>query len=214
VPGAKKGFYHVIAQDAVTFSELLLDLNEIIRPNLTIMDGIIGMEGDGPAAGNPRHIGVIIAGTDTIAVDTVSAAVVGIENKIPLLKIARSRDIKQATLSNIRLVGEPIAAIKIKNFKLPTNPLIYAIPSWGIKLGRTIFAAKPIVDKMLCISCANCEKVCPAEAIAMKNKYPHFDYKKCIRCYCCQESCPSKAIKLKENSLRKLLFLKYNKGDK
>jgi uncharacterized protein (DUF362 family) len=58
---------------------VLVALNRILQPKLTIMDGIIGMEGRGPINGRPREYGRIIAGTDPVAVDATAMRLVGID---------------------------------------------------------------------------------------------------------------------------------------
>ncbi|GAI15207.1 unnamed protein product, partial [marine sediment metagenome] len=49
----------------------------VIKPDLAIMDGIVGMEGDGPAAGPPRKIGVVLASQDLVALDAVASHIIG-----------------------------------------------------------------------------------------------------------------------------------------
>ena len=74
IPGARKAQWHVRTsrQGSEYFARMLLDLHTLINPPLSIVDGIIAMEGKGPGFGNPRDLGLIIAGTDAVAVDAVS----------------------------------------------------------------------------------------------------------------------------------------------
>jgi uncharacterized protein (DUF362 family) len=58
--------------------ESILDINAAVRPHLAIVDGIIGMEGDGPIMGTPRHSGVLVMGTNLPAVDATGARLMGI----------------------------------------------------------------------------------------------------------------------------------------
>jgi uncharacterized protein (DUF362 family) len=51
----------------------ILDIAAAVRPHLAIVDGIIGMEGDGPVMGTPRHAGVLVMGTNLPAVDATCA---------------------------------------------------------------------------------------------------------------------------------------------
>ncbi len=55
----------------------IIDLNHIVLPELTIMDGTIAMEGVGPTAGDPVNLGLILASKDTVAVDTVACEIMG-----------------------------------------------------------------------------------------------------------------------------------------
>jgi len=78
VPGAvygwPKNLLHVHGIDAS-----ILDLAATVRPGLTIVDAIVGMEGDGPIMGQPRPVGFIAMGTDLPAVDATCARVIGID---------------------------------------------------------------------------------------------------------------------------------------
>ena len=66
----------------------ILDLTATVRPGLTIMDGVVGMEGDGPIMGQPRATGFIAMGTDVVALDATCARVMGIDpEKVPYLLV-------------------------------------------------------------------------------------------------------------------------------
>ena len=95
----------------------ILDINATIKPHFSIVDGIIGMEGDGPIMGTPRHVGVLVLGRNLPAVDATSARIMGIDPyKVAYLKAASSRlgPIKE---KYIEQRGELINAVR-KNFKL------------------------------------------------------------------------------------------------
>lgn len=88
VPGAVYGWpknplhFHGIGQSIV-------DLVATIQPQLTIVDGVIGMEGDGPIMGRPRPVGVLAMGTDLVATDATCARIIGLNpDKIPYLSVA------------------------------------------------------------------------------------------------------------------------------
>jgi uncharacterized protein (DUF362 family) len=80
VPGAvygwPKNLLHVKGIDAS-----ILDLTATVRPHLTIVDAIVGMEGDGPIMGRPRTLGFLAMGTDLPAVDATCARVIGLDPK-------------------------------------------------------------------------------------------------------------------------------------
>lgn len=198
ISGRKKGIYHVFAQDAERFSELLLDLNQIIKPQLNIMDGIIGMDGNGPAAGDPKKMGLIIAGNSALAVDTVAIEIIGMRKEVPLLRLAQSRKLEEADLKKIKILGKRLEEVRINDFRRPGAQVISIIPKWARRLFRYSILQKPFVNERLCIGCGSCVRICPKKAITLINKKPRYDYGKCIRCYCCQEVCPEKAIFLKD----------------
>jgi uncharacterized protein (DUF362 family) len=77
VPGAVYGWpKNVLHVHGIT--ECILDLAATIRPGLSIVDGIVGMEGDGPIMGAPRDVGVVVMGRDPVAVDATCARLIGI----------------------------------------------------------------------------------------------------------------------------------------
>jgi Uncharacterized conserved protein len=66
---------------------------EILKPDLTLIDGIVGMEGLGPSVGNPKPLGVIIASLDSFAADAIACYLMGISPKeIPHLKLCNQRE--------------------------------------------------------------------------------------------------------------------------
>jgi uncharacterized protein (DUF362 family) len=97
--------------------EAILDINATVKPNLAIVDGIVGMEGDGPIMGSPIQAGVLIMGRNLPAVDATCARIMGINpEKIPYLKRA-SGSLGTIRESNITQRGENIASVR-KDFKL------------------------------------------------------------------------------------------------
>jgi len=205
IPGKIKGGYHLRFQNPHDFSEMLLDLHEVIKPNLTIVDGVIGMEGQGPGAGDPREIGVIIAGENALAVDTVVMSIVGMRDKeVPTVFFAKKRGFPGAYMNNIEVVGVEIQKVRVKNFKRPKS-MMNKIPPFFFKMIKKVFTAKPVVIAEKCIGCRNCKNICPNHAIEMVENIPKFDYNKCIRCYCCHEICPEKAIPLKKGFILGIL---------
>lgn len=95
----------------------ILDINTTIKPHLSIVDGIIGMEGDGPIMGTPVHSKVLVMGTNCAAVDATCARIMGIDaEKIPYLKASQHK-IGPVSSENIEQLGEKIDAVR-KYYKL------------------------------------------------------------------------------------------------
>jgi len=95
----------------------ILDINATIKPHFAIVDGITGMEGDGPIMGTPCHAGVLVMGRNLPAVDATGARIMGIDpRKITYLKVASNRlgPIKE---KYILQRGELISKVR-KNFRL------------------------------------------------------------------------------------------------
>ena len=89
----------------------ILDINAAVRPSLAIVDGIVGMEGDGPIMGTPIHPGVLVMGTNLPAVDATAARLMGFDPaEIPYLADASGR-LGPIAEDHIRQRGEPIAGL-------------------------------------------------------------------------------------------------------
>lgn len=199
VTGFQKSRIHKSASNALELSRVLLSLNEILKPKLTIVDGINCMEGNGPVHGKPIKLGLILAGEDPIAVDSVVAELIGFERGlVPVLHLAQQLDLGPTSLDNIHVIGEEIEHVK-KIFKKPVSmsyPKLVNIPRNAL-YSYTNFTTKPHMIKKNCKKCRNCITYCPTNAISFKG-YPEIDYKKCIKCFCCYELCIHKAISTKK----------------
>ncbi len=193
--GAKKQYFHKIAPANEQFAELLLELYQKIKPDLIIVDAVIGMEGEGPAAGKRKRTELILASKNSIALDLVACDIIGFKrNSVMTNKLA----VKNKLFTDkIKIIG--------KKYKVKYQP-----PSEHASVGvfkiinRILPQSKITVDKKACIKCHSCEKRCPVKAIKLK-PYPKINKKKCIRCFCCIEVCPTHALYLKEPLSRKII---------
>jgi uncharacterized protein (DUF362 family) len=71
--------------------ESIIDINSTIRSHFAIVDGIVGMEGNGPIQGTPKSVGVLVFGDDPVAVDATCARLAGLNpEKIDYLKQANA----------------------------------------------------------------------------------------------------------------------------
>jgi len=85
------------------------------------VDGIVGMEGNGPIQGTPKHVGILVAGADPVAVDATCCRIMQIDPyKIGYLRLASGGVEAQITAENIRQIGEGIAAVATP-FELPPD---------------------------------------------------------------------------------------------
>ncbi len=78
VPGLMKPEFHALYPEVSDFCNMLIDLNEFIKPRLAIIDGIVGMEGNGPSAGTAREIGCLIASDSVYHADVAMAYIMGL----------------------------------------------------------------------------------------------------------------------------------------
>ncbi|MFC1840356.1 DUF362 domain-containing protein [Thermodesulfobacteriota bacterium] len=188
VPGLVKAKYHALFPGRAGFGDMLLDLCVHIKPHLFIMDGILGLHGQGPAGdGDPIEMGMVLASKDPVALDIAVCRLIDVEPVgIPLLKRAKLRGIWPDRIDYPLLKPENNI---IKGFKLPNT----ASHLQGGKKGRV---KNPVITGK-CEGCGECENICPKEAIKMVDDLAQVDYSICIRCYCCHEVCPFNAIKVR-----------------
>ncbi len=97
--------------------QAVADLCTVVRPKLSVVDGIIGQEGLGPIYGTPVEMDIIIAGKDPVAVDTVTSMVMGFNPKEnELIRHAAEQDVGTMDLNRIEVVGEKVSKV-MRRFK-------------------------------------------------------------------------------------------------
>ncbi len=206
VPGFQKSEFHKAAPKVEPFSRLLVDIFSFAKPRLNIMDGIIGLEGNGPStSGAPRNAGLVLASPDAVALDAAASAVIGLKNDaVATTRIAAAAGIGENRLDNIKIEGAALDDVKIPDYQLPSNYYLNFIPTWMIKtLGRFVWV-RPRASAQQCIGCGICIKNCPVEAMSPNGaKIPEIDYSVCINCLSCDESCPEDAIEQQVSWLAK-----------
>jgi uncharacterized protein (DUF362 family) len=187
IPGGLKQRLHLKAKGEKRFAELMLDIYQNFIPGLVIMDGVIGMEGQGPTSGCSKKSNLILASKSGVALDICATKIMGFGPK----EIKTNYEaIKRKLYPNyeFNLVG------------LKKLPLIHFDKAHIRKTSslRKIFLERKILcDHKKCIKCGLCARKCPAKAITLK-PYPVINRKKCIRCFCCLEVCPQEALSLEK----------------
>jgi uncharacterized protein (DUF362 family)/Pyruvate/2-oxoacid:ferredoxin oxidoreductase delta subunit len=201
ISGMRKAQWHLKAgNNHAYFAGMLAELSHIIKPALTIVDGIIGMEGDGPSNGDPRPLGLILAGTNPHALDATICQIIGVlPEELLTLQAAHERGFEGTNPKQIEILGQSIKDVRVDPFLLPRRFYIKRKLIAFLKLPlRNIFTPKPIINRDLCKACGTCAEVCPPQVISLSKKKVKIDYRQCIRCYCCQEVCPESAVRLQE----------------
>ncbi len=118
VPGGVYGWPKNVLHWA-GINECIADLYVAVPAVFSIVDGIVGMEGNGPIQGTPKQAGVLAGGRDLVAVDATCCRIMGIDpKKIQYLKLAEDRG--QTDARNVRQVGEDIASVATR-FALPPD---------------------------------------------------------------------------------------------
>ncbi|MEW6262768.1 MAG: DUF362 domain-containing protein [Thermodesulfobacteriota bacterium] len=211
IPGLAKPGYHAKLSDTTHFANMLLDLTELVGARLHVMDAVVAMEGEGPMAGQPRSVGLLLASTNPVALDAVAGEIVGLSKASnPVLVEAEKRGLGPTSLDNVDLIGVPFRELRVKDFKTPSTYLAGVGLPWYLRVLKPLFregmSVKPQVDRRKCRSCGVCAQACPVQAAVVADQQPAtIADDLCIRCYCCHEMCPEKAIYLQRGFLYRLL---------
>lgn len=207
VLGMHKVKIHKDYMDTEEFSKQLVNIFELVKPVLTIVDAVIAMEGEGPgSAGTRTDTELILASQDAVAMDSVLATIMGLFPKdIPTTKEAANRELGVSDINNINILGENLGEFIYSDFKLPKTSFIYSMPKPLLKFVRKLSLHKMMVIRDLCESCKKCLEICPVGAIRFEKDKAVIDSRKCILCSCCLEICPHKAITVKRSLLLKIL---------
>ena len=221
IPGLIKVGYHSKLSNPERFGAMLLDLNDFFPPALTIIDGITGMEGDGPSSGTPVKIGALLAGTDDLKLDLAVCQLIGFSpDDVPYLKIAMKEGICPESADELNITDRPLFKKLSRKIAPPSTINKGSGFSRGIiqKLGNRLmnyaFTLNPEVDTEKCVGCGACERGCPENIITFyrdkkgRKKARISERNKCIHCYCCHEMCPHRAMGLKPSLLYRVLIRK------
>lgn len=122
VSGKRKALWHFAkGKNAEDFCELLIEIFKFLNPALTIIDGVIAMDGPGPIKGRARPLGWLISGTDPIACETICSKLVSIEPEdVPIIKTARKIDFGCSDPAKIEIIGDNFPQNICTDFQLPT----------------------------------------------------------------------------------------------
>ncbi len=212
IPGTEKAQWHFRAGiNEDKFANMLLDTYSAVNPVITIIDGVIGLEGDGPGTGGvPKKLGFLAGSKDAIALDRVIMDVLDLDHfRLRTLKIAGKLGLGETNIDNIDIKLDSIESLKIKEFKVPqrVQPLQFKkIPKFLRKYVREFLTSKPVIVDDDCLKCGKCFNACPAKTITwQKGSIPKIHYEECIRCFCCMEMCPNDSIKTQDGYGLKIL---------
>jgi len=210
VPGLKKSDYHKQCPRPDEFSKVLESVYKTCRSKITwnIIDGIIGMEGDGPSAGDARDFGIMFASNNAAALDSVALRMMGF-NIEQVNYINKSLQLDEIKISEIEVEPEwkefrfsNVKTKKISNFiKILANS-----PKFIKTIFRSLYKYHPAFNDR-CRLCGVCVQTCPVQALVIRKGQdrPELDEEKCIKCLCCHEVCPYHAVYIKKSALAKLL---------
>ena len=204
VPGFTKGKQHALHQNKNSFGEFLVDLNEAVTPHYFLMDGIMGMEGPGPANGFPKEIGLLLGSSNPLALDIIASKIAGYDPMIvPTTKTAFFRKLWLSSEEDIIYDGPEQSSIILKDFKkIPVSSNTNISLQFVIKRIKFLrkLERRPVFIHENCTGCLKCVKICPVNAITthpVEENYIVLTDSKCIRCFCCSEVCTDSAVEIR-----------------
>jgi uncharacterized protein (DUF362 family)/NAD-dependent dihydropyrimidine dehydrogenase PreA subunit len=205
IPASRRQKYHSTFVQPEDFSLMLTDIFAAARPQLTIMDGIVAMEGEGPANGILRQTNVILTSRDAVALDAVATAIIGLNPEdIDTIRYCDERGLGVGRLEAIEVTGESIRSVAVPDFQPPVasirllmTRMSKPLPSLILRFAMRQTVIQPSVVANRCTGCRECVKICPTGAATMADKTATIDKAKCIQCMCCHEACRDSAIVLR-----------------
>lgn len=203
IPGLEKPQMHYRWPDIEDFSRMLLEVAETVNPQLTIIDAIDAMEGNGPTGGTSHPMHLLFAARDFYTQDFFAANLMGLA-PMEIVMLRQAVEAGLAKPGEITLTGDPVPK-DLTPFQVPdTKKLDFtgALPGFlrkpFTKIAGRLLKSYPLLHKELCVGCGKCAESCPAHIITIEKKKARFQKKGCISCFCCQEMCPMKAISVKK----------------
>ena len=205
VPSTRKREVHCRAPGVVDFGGALVDVLELTRPGLTLIDGVTGQEGNGPGTGGtPRRYGCLAASVDPVALDAVIARGLGYRpGEVLHLAQAQDRGLGVAELDGVRVVGDR----RVLDFGPVVHPQThwyFRAPAWVSAPVHRAIRLRPRLAPSACVGCGQCAEACPRDAIT-PGQPPRFDLGRCVGCFCCAEVCPQGAIIPHRNLIARLI---------
>ncbi|MBC7093244.1 DUF362 domain-containing protein [Candidatus Bipolaricaulota bacterium] len=203
IPAGLRTRYHGEYPKPAEFGQLLVDIFSVAKPHLTVMDGIMAMEGAGPANGTLRPLGLVLAGRDAVAVDAVASRIIGIDPfRVGTTKAAHERGLGVGDLQEIEVLGEPTFAVAGRDFRLPPIPageIVGWFPQALTGFVTRRLRPQPKVATKRCVGCGACAAACPTGAAQLRAGKARIDRRRCIQCMCCHEACRFGAIVLPQS---------------
>jgi uncharacterized protein (DUF362 family)/ferredoxin len=205
IPGLMKPDMHLRFPEKERFAQMLVDLALLVKPGITLVDGIDAMEGDGPSGGTVRHMGMTFAAKNVFALDLALGEFLGFGcDEVPTVAQSVKAGLCPANPTEIEwlLDGKPRPILDFQHPHSKTLSFSGSVPKWlSAPVGwlEKRLSPRPVVNRGKCIGCGKCAESCAPRAMTVRDKKANLELSKCIRCYCCHEMCPVNAIKIKRS---------------
>lgn len=198
---------HAIFPERRRLARVLVDVHRVIRPAVSILDMTSVIEGQ--AAGpRIRQVGLILASTDAVALDTVAARVIGYEAETIWTTVrGQAVGLGTADPGQIHLRGLTWEELPRLRLRLPANPRVVRESAYRKArriLRHTVFRARPKVDPAACSGCGDCIPRCPTQAMELTGSTAVLHSDRCANCGACVEVCPDLAVRFHDPALIKM----------
>jgi uncharacterized protein (DUF362 family)/Pyruvate/2-oxoacid:ferredoxin oxidoreductase delta subunit len=193
------------AMHIVGIHDAVVDLNRVLTPALNLIDGTVGMEGDGAVYGLPRSVGMLVASKSALATDVVGLELMGLGvEKVAHVALARAVfgtpeiDSKGDVFSRGGFLPPRVSKLYLFAYRM-----MYVIDFWFHRPGgmhfneflyrRNIVGTRPQIVKDRCDGCARCLEFCPIpQCLDLHHK--RINMRECLRCLQCLDACPRQAF--------------------
>jgi uncharacterized protein (DUF362 family)/ferredoxin len=199
VVGSAKALCHARYPSPRQMSSFLVDVYAGLCPGLSVVDAVVALEGEGPTNGRPIHAGLLLAGTDGVALDRVCARFLRLRpERIPMLQRAAELGLGPVHDDRIRVLGPGADLIGTVELRNSLARFFTWIPDSVFRAATRLVAWRPRIDQGDCVRCGVCADLCSQNAIVWHEDRGEFrvDPEACILCLCCAESCPYEAIRV------------------
>lgn len=201
MPGGYKQKMHLWSDNELELSDVFLDILGIVKPGLSIMDAVIGLDGGPTAMGKGVKLGRILASTDAVALDLAATKMISYKAEDSAILVQAAKRGFVSSLNEVRIIG----AMTEIPFKRPVDVVLGAPTS-----KKSIFVCDTYVnlriDGKKCIGCGTCEGACPVGAITHKGERYTLNQSTCISCYHCMYTCRQQAIRIVPTFMNQLIW--------
>jgi len=181
-------------------ARVIVDVCSLVKPTVSFLDltTVASPSGDGRLT----KVGLILAGSDPVALDAVGARMLGyLPDDIPTVRIGARTGLGISDTARIAVSGADWEEASTSLAQTRTNTgqageTLYESATRFVN--NVLLSRRPFVDSLACTQCGACRQICPVDAIASGvTGIPRIDSRKCANCHLCIESCDSKAIDLR-----------------
>ena len=168
---------------------------------------------NGPRAGNPTPMNVVLLSPDPVALDAVACRLIDLDPCfVPTARPGREAGLGTWREEEIELLGDPIQPLINRSFDVIRRDVEAVAMDGRVPFVKNLVSSRPVIRDDRCAQCGICVQTCPVTPKALDwsgaegDSIPSYRYRRCIRCFCCQELCPEQAIEVTRPVLGRLFF--------